>query len=218
MKKLCNLSGISFECELPDENWIFNLRHGSRTPVDFRQDILVEVYGDLIDRTEKVLEIGCGCGRNAQFFLNETDHIKYYGFDSSELSLKCFKKNSFWDFTNKKDRFYVSNNIDEIIFGQKYDLIFSTYVLQHIGFSTDLSVWDAFYITKELWNNLNIGGYFMIYELCQGQNCWDPIRWKREIFEELYKEKARVVCHKDTNLKGCEDSPHSLIVVEKLSE
>lgn len=221
-RRLENISTIPFEKDL-DEDFVHSLRYGQwrelKTPTNFRQTLLTDIWGDLIERTKNVLEIGCGTGRNAQFFLNQTDHINYYGFDQSKTSLKYFKKNKYWDFTDKEHRFYVSNEVDEKILGQKYDLIFSTFVLQHIGFTSPVGIHNATSLTECLFDYLKVDGYWMSYELSQGQNEWNPFIWANS-FEVFEPPKFKRVRHEiNTRLEGSSDGPdYHLIIFKKLRD
>ena len=66
--KIENVSGIPFDEEQGEEKvkW---LRHPGRRPTNFAQNELTKHYKDLMSQEIKVLEVGCGWGRNAQFFI-----------------------------------------------------------------------------------------------------------------------------------------------------
>lgn len=100
-------------------------------------------------------------GRNAQFFANKKN-IKYYSFDPSNTSLKYFN-----NLNLDKENFYVSNSIDDTIKEQKYDLIFSCYVLQHVGFldKKENEQFDTKAIMNEIIPLLNERGYMFFFEL-----------------------------------------------------
>ncbi|MBI2449307.1 class I SAM-dependent methyltransferase [Candidatus Pacearchaeota archaeon] len=192
----------------PDNVW--HLRSDrATTPTDFRQKVLSDIWEqDFIDKCEKVLEIGFGCGRNAQFFMNETKHIKFYGFDASPVGLKYFKAQQF-----SEDRYYVSLDIDEEILSQKYDLIFSTYVLQHIGFLDDIDFYDANRITQVLWPTLKNGGYWMCHEGNSGDNRWSPSVWLSNL--NIVKYNFKLLYNEVCGLVGSAGGDHNLIVLRK---
>jgi len=217
-RRLVNVSGIDFEeNENGPEESVFFLRHGTYTPIDFRQPLITRHYDNLIDKAEKVLEVGCGTGRNAQYFLNQTNHIKYYGVDASPLSLKCFENNTHWDFSDKKDRYYISNQIDETILSQEYDLIFSSYVLQHIGFASDNTKHDCLSITRVLVPHLKVGGYWLSYETSSsGQMGWESNPWRTRTLE--YMPNLKVCCVESCQLAGCGPPPHELNIFQKIGE
>jgi len=196
----------------PDKVW--TLRSPNPGPTDFRQKILVDNYGDdFIDKVEKVLEIGCGCGRNAQFFINETEHIKYYGFDTSFVGLEYLKKQGF-----DEDRYYVSTDIDDVILSQKYDLIFNTYVFHHIGFVPEdnkKEYYDSISITKKLFPLLKVGGYWVSHEGFSGDNGWNNKRWFSESFNENSIELKKLV--PNAGLEGGPDKHHDLYIIKKIS-
>lgn len=207
--KLKNISPIDFDNEsiirpvvnvtlnehTPNNVWHLRCEFG--TPTDFRQKVLTDLWGeDFINKCEKVLEIGFGCGRNAQYFVDEPQ-VKYFGFDSSKVGLKYFKKQNF-----PENRFYASNDIDEIILSQKYDLIYSTYVFQHIGFYENQEVYDVNRITQVLYPLLKDGGCWMSHEGRTGDNKWSCEKWRYDnkdlflgsklLYDEPYELKGSV--------------------------
>jgi len=222
MKKLENISGIPYETDVDDEfekhpripNSVWNMRAMPTTSTDFEQVILTGIYGDdFIKGCKKVLEIGCGIGRNAQHFMDKTS-AHYYGFDTSETSLKYFREMGF-----PEDRYYISREMDETILEQEYDFVFSTYVLNHIGFSKDNipddDIHDSVSIADKLWPTLKKNGYWMSFELHQGQNKWHPDRWHKECF--LDKNKSHKLLHTaQCKLDGCEPINHHLYVIQKI--
>jgi len=167
--------GIPYQTLYKDfEDAIHSIRHPTFTPIDFKQKKLTKFYGDLIDRSKNVLEIGCGCGRNAQFFGKEeynTKHIKYFGFDISKEALNLFYNNKYWK--NSKETHYTSQEIDHEILKNKYDLIFSSYVFQHIGIGAPEGIHDSLSITSTIFPKLNKNGYIILFEQITGQNNWN---------------------------------------------
>jgi len=222
--KLMNISGIPYERDIDDSfekhpeipNSVLNLRHMHMTPTNFRQPLFTEHYGEkFVDSCKKVLEIGCGTGRNAQFWINETK-AKYFAFDTSPTSLKYFEKMGF-----PKRRYYTSLEMDEMIMKQKYDIIFSTYVLNHIGFSDsgghDPDAHDSVSITNKLWPTLKEGGYWLSYELHHGQNKWKPDVWYQRAFVEEKKSNELLRTAEDV-IEGCEPVRHNLYIIRKTKE
>lgn len=192
----------------PDNIWA--LRCPFPTPTDFRQKLLTDIYGEeFIDKSKKVLEIGFGCGRNAQFFMNETNNIDYYGFDISAVGFKHFNAQGF-----PKDRYYISLDIDEKILSQKYDLIFSTFVFHHIGFNSDESVYDANRITQKLLPTLKNGGYWVSYEGRTGDNGWRCPPWYETCFS--HNKQMELMYDKPAILLGSSIAAgHELYILRK---
>lgn len=201
-----NISGIDFEDRAEDEEYVKDLRCPNRQPLDFNQEDIKKHIGDLLTKPDlKVLEIGCGWGRNAQFF-KETTNIKYFGFDPSPTSLNLFKKQKF-----PKDRFYVADSINDKILKNKYDLIFSTYVLQHIGFPKDEPQFGCYAIMQTLLPCLNDEGFLLFHELYMGQNHWDPA----VLVAFLRSERFHVEHLRSTVLAGGDKDGHDLIVAKR---
>jgi len=223
--KLQNIGHVDFENEKYDKrgerdplankhtpNVIWYMRCRYPTPTNFRQEILTKHYGDdFIDKSKKVLEIGFGCGRNAQFFINETEHIKYYGIDISEVGLKYFMKQDF-----PEERYYISLDVDDTILSQEYDLIFSTFTLQHIGFKKDKEVYDCVSLTKKLFPLLKLGGYWISYEGHGGDNGWTPKTWYCQSFNE---DEVKLWFKQTCSLEGSSNrTDHELYIIEKLNK
>jgi len=202
-KENCNINKYT-----PDSVW--EMRHKNPTPTDFGDPRFLGYCGsDYLNNMSKVLEIGCGCGRNAQFFIEKTPWIKYYGFDPNSVALKYFKRQNF-----PKDKYYISKNMDKEIMFQEYDMIFFIFVLQHIGFLKDESIFDSIRITKNLFDNLKIGGYWISYEL---KDCADNIWNSRVWFENSFDvERLDVKCFRGCILKGSELCEHDLFIARKI--
>jgi hypothetical protein len=179
-----------------------------------------------------VCEVGPGWGRNAPFWGNSkynTENIKFFGFDASPTSVAYFKNNSVFKFNPEKQ--YISNEIDETILSQKYDFIYSTVVLNHIGFyknerneyheALGEDIHDSISIFQYLWPTLKVGGKILIWECIagSGQNDWDPQKWLAEAFDQnkikvLKNEFNILKCVDGTDLNG----RHQNIIIEKIAE
>lgn len=208
------------------EDAVHSIRHPTFTPINFRQEKLLNFYGDLIDRAKNVLEIGCGCGRNAQFFGNKkynTENIKYFGFDVSEVALNLFYKNKYWE--NSKSTHYVASEIDEKILSNKYDLIFSSYVFQHIGIGAPEGFYDSFSISNTLFPKLNENGYIVLFEQITGQNNWNLENYLKFIINNSPSLEIEMVNPIEINfdylennldiLDGTDGCPLNLIILKK---
>ena len=212
-----NISGIDYEKNSDDENFSKRIRHTYNEPTNFRQKILVDLYGNLIDKASNVLEIGCGWGRNAQYFINEK-HINYYSFDPSPTSLMYFKRLNL-----SSDRFYISHDLDNKITSNKYDLIFSTFVLQHVGFLpgntlVDDNTLDSESLTQTLLQNLKVGGFWVSYESRCGQMGWNPDVWLKRIFEN--NDNYKILNRDESPLDGSDEKRealHRLLVIQKIA-
>jgi len=216
-KKLVNLQQIDFENDFSEEV-IMNVRFCNRSATDFSRDIFKNLFK--FEDWKKVCEIGVGWGRNAPFWGNEeygTGHIKYYGFDASPTSIISFKNNSIFKYSPEKQ--FVYNDLGKEILDQNFDFIFSTMVLSHIGFYENKenehhkalgeNIHDSVSICKELWNSLNIGGYFCISEVTflNGQNNWCPLRWLNESFDT---KKIEIIINEPYQLFSINGNPSNL--------
>lgn len=203
--KVENVSGIDFERKPDEEMYVKQLRCPVLTPFNFNHSQIKENLGDLLERQScKVLEIGCGWGRNAQFF-KDKENVNYFGFDPSETSRRYFEKLGL-----PKERFYLSHEIDETILNKKYDLIYSVYVLQHIGWPTDGRN-TATSVIEALIPCLKKNSMMLFYELDSGQHGWSASG-----FMDVMKGKGfNVVRHERLPIDEGND-PHDLMIVKQI--
>jgi SAM-dependent methyltransferase len=185
-----------------------------------------KLFSRYLLEAKNVLEIGCGCGRNAQFFGKEkhnTKHIKYFGFDVSKEALNLFYSNKYWE--NSKESHYTSQEIDDEILKNKYDLIFSSYVFQHIGIGSPDGIHDSLSITSTLFPKLNKNGYIVLFEQMTGQNNWDLKSYLSFIKENENLLEVELVFPKQIDypflqqsletLEGTDLCPLNLVVLKK---
>jgi 2-polyprenyl-3-methyl-5-hydroxy-6-metoxy-1,4-benzoquinol methylase len=212
--KLANVSGIDFESKVgswasEEDNVVKILRCSSPNPLNFDQKLVKDIIGDLFSNPDvKVLEIGCGWGRNAQYF-KDKENVKYYAFDTSPTSLELFSKQDF-----SKDRFYAALDIDETILSQEYDLIFSTYVLQHIGYPESVEVMNVNQILDKVVPCLKLDGCMFFHELFQGQNKWHP----SNLVQHLNANQFNAVDTGAVKLEGGDGDPHNLIYARSMRD
>lgn len=168
--KIENVSGIDFEKRANEETYVKQLRCPIFEPFNFDFSTIKENLNGLLEKDNiNVLEIGSGWGRNAQYF-RDKQNVKYFGFDPSETSRAYFDKLNL-----PKERFYLSHEIDNTILEQKYDLIYSVYVLQHIGWPTDGRN-TATSIIETLIPTLKENSFMLFYELHQ-RTKWLVNKW-----------------------------------------
>lgn len=202
-----NVSKIDFEKNFNDEDFSKKLRHPSFEPTDFSQKIITDEIQDLLEKDNvKILEIGCGWGRNAEYFRNKLN-VKYYGFDPSEASKDWFEKQNL-----PKERFYFSKEVDEEIMSHKYDFIFSTFVLQHVGWPPGKlnEKFNVDAIIKCLIPTLKDEGMMMFYELHKGQNDWSPSKLIKFLLEHNFYAYNMGSVHLDLK-----QDPHDLMFAKR---
>jgi cyclopropane fatty-acyl-phospholipid synthase-like methyltransferase len=212
--KLANVSGIDFEAKVgswasEQDEVIKFLRCPNPNPLNFNQKLIKDIIGDLLDKPNiKILEIGCGWGRNAQFF-KDMQNVNYFAFDTSPTSLELFRKQGF-----SEDRFYTSLDIDDTILSQEYDLIFSTYVLQHIGYPDSTAGMNANEILDKVCPTLKSDGCMFFHELWQGQNNWQPFR----LIQHLNTKDFNASTLGSVKLDGGDGDAHDLICVRSMRD
>ncbi|HVO76027.1 MAG TPA: class I SAM-dependent methyltransferase [Ignavibacteriaceae bacterium] len=100
---------------------------------------------------KNVLEIGCGTGKNTEWLLSKAERI--IGVDFSEKMLEKAEKK----IKNNKVKFVQADIRNEWNFGNDFDLITCSLVLEHIQ--------DLNFIFHQANRSLTKGGYFYLGEL-----------------------------------------------------
>lgn len=144
-----NMVKTHYENETPTMS-INNHKQHNENP-DYRDILLKPLqFGDWSDK--KVLDYGCGCGRNVEYILENFNVGEAHGCDISQNNIKyCINYLNNKQFKNHN--FFVTDgkHIDQE--DKSYDMILSTIVLQHIP------VYDVrFSILSEMYRCLKING------------------------------------------------------------
>jgi cyclopropane fatty-acyl-phospholipid synthase-like methyltransferase len=131
-------------------------------------------------------------------------NVTYCGFDASPTSIEYFAKEQF-----PSDRFYASLEIDKTILSKKYDLIFSAYVLQHVGYPASGNTAND--LVAAVLPCLKDDGVMFFHELHQGQNSWSP-----QAFVAWLNTQGLIATDKGpVTLNGGDNDAHNLIVACK---
>jgi SAM-dependent methyltransferase len=121
---------------------------------DYWYILLKEAIEHFDNRDIKVLDFGCGAGRNVENIINKFEVLNVDGVDISETNIQNCKKNL------PERRFFRNNGVDlqePLIESNYYDLVISTIVFQHIP------VWDIrMSLMSEIFRVLNKGGLFSL--------------------------------------------------------
>ncbi len=112
-----------------------------------------------IESEDKILDLGCGTGRNILLMNKYTsENSQLIGIDISEDMEKQFHKNC-EHFPNLK---FINQRIDqEFDLGQKYDKVFISFVLH--GFPHEIRK----QIIRNAYNHLKVGGTFNILDFAE---------------------------------------------------
>ena len=144
-------------------------------------------YKNWIRNGMRILDVGCGAGKNLLKIDSEYEDCELYGIDISEKMVEIAEQNS----ANAKNRI-VFVNIDFLEFNseKKYDVIIFNYVLHHME-KPQLAVEKAYSLLK---NNglimLTVPGTEYLKETfpyCQGVNNDSIGRFPREKVENMFK-------------------------------
>ena len=122
--------------------------------LDYWEILLKEAIEHFDSKDIKVLDFGCGVGRNVENIINEFKISNVDGVDISETNIQNCKKNF------PERRFFQNNGIDlrePLIETNYYDLVTSTIVFQHIP------VWDIrMSLMSDIFRVLKKGGLFSL--------------------------------------------------------
>lgn len=136
-------------------------------------------FADDIISAKNILDFGCGVGRNLPWIYENTN-ATYYGLDPNPVML-----DNFWNVTDEKyaDRVVLLKSFDDIPDGVWFDVIVSTFVLQHLGYSkTPEGAMDLTDMTQEIFKHSQIGTVWYLLEH-EREGKW-VMRWLTE--NDLY--------------------------------
>ena len=156
-----------------------------------RQKFMDKVFMISPKKNPKVLEIGCGDGRDAQYILQKTD--SYEGFDLSEKMINLAKKR------NLPGKFFVAD-LEKFCFKRKYDIIFAMSSLLH----SDRNVVEG--VIKKAKQSLNENGLLAI-DLKMATTYYKKVKKDKfgvrtfyyypfELINKYFKEYYRIVYHR----------------------
>jgi len=144
-------------------------------------------YKNWIRNGMRILDVGCGAGKNLLKIDSEYEDCELYGIDISEKMVEIAKQNS----ANAMNRI-VFSNIDFLKFNleEKYDIIIFNYVLHHME-KPQLAVEKAYSLLK---NNglimITVPGTEYLKETfpyCQGVDDDSIGRFPREKVENMFE-------------------------------
>lgn len=123
-------------------------------------------YSQEFLNAKNVLDIGCGCGRNLRWFMENTN-AHYWGLDPNATQLQYF-----WELndTKWKDRVSLMMHFNQLPL-PLFDVVVSTFVFMHIGFRPPEGVMNVVDITKEVMKHTVNGCVWFLWEH-DGEEKW----------------------------------------------
>lgn len=168
-------------------------------------------FNPQIKSAQKILEIGCGVGRNLKWIMDNTD-ADYYGVDPNDSML-----NYFWDVNDSKykGRTFLHRNFDKLA-DIKFDVIISTYVFQHITYRPQPPEMNIDDITQELFKLAHTETVFLFVEHDKEEPGWIE-RWfaTNGIIPDVYI-KNWTVKGRCSQPHQCDRGGHDLIIFKHL--
>lgn len=130
-----------------------------------------------IDKNYTVLDLGCGGGRNIEYFLTKAD--KVYGLDHSETSVKMASE------INKKA---IDTGRCKILVGDVKNLLFEDESIDIVTAFETIYFWnDIERCFKEIYRVLKNGGQFLICNEISSKERRDVKKLLKMINFEIYK-------------------------------
>lgn len=140
---------------------------------------------DKIHHARNILDLGCGCGRNLPWILENTS-ANYYGLDPNEDMLKHFQVPN-WEWEH---RTLYGTSLEE--FGDvTFDVVVSTFVFMHIGYRPKPPSMNVGDITDMVMEYTHPGTvWFMFEHTNEEKDWWD--KWEKQFGSRLNKVLDRV--------------------------
>lgn len=117
-------------------------------------------FNDEIRAAKNILDFGCGVGRNLPWIYENTDAI-YYGLDPNPVMLE-----NFWKVTDQKytKMAFLLKSFEDIPKDMVFDVVVSTFVMQHLGYRAPEGVMDVSDITQEIMKHTRKGTIWFLHE------------------------------------------------------
>ncbi len=132
------------------DNWSEQYDTNKNRTRDLDKIATRKILNDIFPK--RILELGCGTGKNTEWFASKAEEILAVDFSEKMLELARHK------ITNPKVRFLRADITQNWTWSDdKYDLLTCNLILEHIK--------NLDYIFSQAYSNLNSEGYFFISEL-----------------------------------------------------
>lgn len=117
-------------------------------------------YAEDVLSAKNILDFGCGVGRNLPWIAENTNAI-YYGLDPNQVML-----DNFWKVTDQKytDMAFLLKSFDDIPEGMVFDVVVSTFVMQHLGYRAPEGSMNVTDMTQEIMKYTREGTIWFLLE------------------------------------------------------
>ena len=153
-------------------------------------------FNDEIRAAKNILDFGCGVGRNLPWIYDNTDAI-YYGLDPNPVMLE-----NFWKVTDQKytKMAFLMKSFDQIPKNMVFDVVVSTFVMQHLGYREPEGAMNVTDMTQEIMKHTRKGTIWFLHEHEVEEPGWLD-RWFTENnikpdFFELNSTKMKELTHR----------------------
>ena len=155
-------------------------------------------FNDEILAAKNILDFGCGVGRNLPWIAENTNAM-YYGLDPNPVMLE-----EFWNVTDQKygNMAFLLKSFEEIPKSMVFDVVVSTYVMQHLGYRPPKGTMDVTDLTQEIMKHTRKGTIWFLLEHEKEEIWFD--RWFTENniepdFFELNWSRMEELTHRGTD-------------------
>lgn len=152
--------------------YTYTMRDDGFPPTDLACD---NPFADDVLAAKKILDFGCGVGRNLPWIADNTD-ANYYGIDPNTVML-----DNFWEVSDQKydGRVWLNDSLDNIPDDTVFDVVVSTFVMQHLGYRAPDGAMNVTDMTQEIMKHTREGTIWFLLEHEMEEPGWLQ-RWMDE--------------------------------------
>jgi SAM-dependent methyltransferase len=170
----------------------------------FNEDIL---------KARTVLDVGCGIGRNLPWIMENTE-ADYFGLDPNTTMLHYFHQVQGNDWY---DRIFLYADLTKLPQGVVFDVVLSTFTLQHIHYDVKPDQMDASDIGLEIKKHTKPGTIWFLLE-----HEWEQPGWQKQWLTDMeFMPDVKIINWNDPATKVCpfpelsHRGTHNLIIIKE---
>ena len=168
-KRSHDLNGVEITVTRIARGLTYTMKDDGFPPTDLACD---NPFADDVLAAKSILDFGCGVGRNLPWIADNTE-ARYFGVDPNPVMLE-----SFWEVSDTKyeDRVWLAPALDDIPEDTVFDVVVSTFVMQHLGYRSPEGVMNVTDMTQEIMKHTREGTIWFLLEHDREESGWVQ-RW-----------------------------------------